>query len=59
MTLVTNDGIRGTGGDAISGKSVRYNMSNGSFAFAIEQLDVQRMVLNIGSAGQRLACGRR
>ena len=59
MTLVTNDGIRGTGRYAIAGKSVRYNMSNGSFAFAIEHLDAQRLVLNIGSAGQRLACERR
>jgi hypothetical protein len=59
MTLVTNDGIRGTGRYAIAGRSVRYNMSSGSFAFAIEHLDAQRMVLNIGSAGQRLACERR
>jgi hypothetical protein len=33
-------------------------MPNGSFAFAIEHLDAQRMVLNIGVAGQRLACER-
>ena len=59
VTLVTNDGIRGAGRYAIAGKSVRYNMSNGSFAFTIEHLDAQRMVLNIGSAGQRLACERR
>jgi len=59
MTLVSNDGLRGTGRYAIAGKSVRYNMSNGSFAFAIEHVDGSRMVLNIGSAGQRLACERR
>ncbi len=59
VTLVSNDGIRGAGRYTIAGKSVRYNMSNGSFAFTIEHLDVQRMVLNIGSAGQRLACERR
>jgi hypothetical protein len=34
-------------------------MSNGSFTYAIEHLDGARMVLNIGSAGQRLACERR
>jgi hypothetical protein len=35
------------------------NMSSGVFAFALEHLDAHRMVLNIGAAGQRLACERR
>jgi hypothetical protein len=34
-------------------------MTNGSFAYAIEHLDGARLVLNIGVAGQRLACERR
>jgi hypothetical protein len=34
-------------------------MPTGSFSFAIEHLDAQRMVLNIGIAGQRVACDRR
>jgi S1-C subfamily serine protease len=59
VTLVTNDGLRGRGRYDVSGRSVRYSMSNGSFTYAIEHLDGARMVLNIGSAGQRLACERR
>src|SRR5512134_167044 len=59
VTLVTNDGIRGTGRYSIAGRSVLYNMSSGVFAFALEHLDAHRMVLNIGAAGQRLACERR
>jgi len=58
VTLVTNDGLRNAGRYSIAGRSVRFNMPNGSFAFAIEHLDAQRMVLNIGVAGQRLACER-
>jgi hypothetical protein len=34
-------------------------MPDGIFSFAIEHLDASRMVLNIGVAGQRLACERR
>ena len=59
VTLVTNDGLRGGGRYGVSGRSVRYSLSNGSFTYAIEHLDGSRMVLNIGSAGQRLACERR
>jgi S1-C subfamily serine protease len=59
VTLVTNDGLRGGGRYGVSGRSVRYNMPNGSFTYAIEHLDANRMVLNIDSAGQRLACERR
>ncbi len=59
VTLVTNDGLRGGGRYGVAGRSVRYSMSNGSFTYAIEHLDGSRMVLNIGVAGQRLACERR
>jgi serine protease Do len=59
VTLVTNDGLRGGGRYGVAGRSVRYSLSNGSFTYAIEHLDGARMVLNIGSAGQRLACERR
>jgi hypothetical protein len=59
MLLVTNDGMRATGRYSVGDRSVRYMMSNGSFAFAIEHLDEQRMVLDIKSAGQRIACDRR
>jgi S1-C subfamily serine protease len=59
VTLMTNDGLRGAGRYAVSGRSVRYSMTNGSFAYAIEHLDGARLVLNIGVAGQRLACERR
>jgi hypothetical protein len=58
MILVTNDGIRATGRYSVGDRSVRYSMSNGSFAFAIEHLDEYRMVLNIKSVGQRIACER-
>ena len=40
-------------------RSRRCAHSRRRFAFTIEHLDAQRMVLNIGSAGQRLACERR
>jgi hypothetical protein len=59
VTFVTNDGIRGSGHYAVGGRAVRYSLPGGSFAYAIEHLDAGRMVLNIGSAGQRLACERR
>jgi hypothetical protein len=59
VSFVTNDGVRGNGSYAVSGKTVRYSLPGGSFAYAIEHLDAGRMVLNIGSAGQRLACERR
>jgi S1-C subfamily serine protease len=59
VSFVTNDGVRGKGSYAVSGKTVRYSLPGGSFAYAIEHLDAGRMVLNIGSAGQRLACERR
>jgi hypothetical protein len=57
--FVTNDGIRGNGHYAVAGRTVRFSLPGGSFAYAIEHLDAGRMVLNIGSAGQRLACERR
>jgi hypothetical protein len=59
VTLVTNDGLRGGGRYGVAGRSVRYSMSSGSFTYQIEHLDAGRMVLNIGVAGQRLACERR
>jgi hypothetical protein len=59
ITLVTNDALRNSGRYSVAGRSVRYSMRDGSFAFAIEHLDGSRMVLNIGVAGQRLACERR
>jgi hypothetical protein len=59
VTFVTNDGIRGSGNYAVAGRTVRYSLPGGSFAYAIEHLDAGRMVLNIGAAGQRLACERR
>jgi hypothetical protein len=38
---------------------VRYNVGGKSFAFAIEALSREKMVLNIGAQGQRLVCDRR
>jgi hypothetical protein len=59
VTLASNDGLRGAGHYAVAGRAVRYSMPGGSFQYAIEHLDAARMVLNIGVAGQRLACERR
>ena len=59
VTLASNDGIRATGHYAVAGRAVRYSMPGGSFQYALEHLDAARMVLNIGVAGQRLACERR
>jgi S1-C subfamily serine protease len=59
IRFVTNDGLREAGRYTVAGRSVRYSMPTGSFSFAIEHLDAQRMVLNIGIAGQRVACDRR
>lgn len=59
VALASNDGLRGAGHYAVAGRTVRYSMPGGSFQYAIEHLDAARMVLNIGVAGQRLACERR
>lgn len=59
VRFVTNDGMREAGRYSVAGRSVRYSMPTGSFAFAIEHLDASRMVLNVGIAGQRVACDRR
>ncbi len=59
VTVAASDGVRFAGHYSVAGRSVRYNVGGKSFAFAIEALSREKMVLNIGAQGQRLVCDRR
>jgi hypothetical protein len=59
VTVAASDGVRFAGRYSVAGRSVRYNVGGKSFAFAIEALSRDKMVLNIGAQGQRLVCDRR
>ena len=59
VVVASSDGLRLQGRYSVSGQSVRYAISGASFSFAIESLSAEKMVLNIGDRGQRLACDRR
>jgi hypothetical protein len=59
LTVAASDGVRFAGRYSVAGRSVRYNVGGKSFAFAIEALSRDKMVLNIGAQGQRLVCDRR
>jgi hypothetical protein len=59
VAVAASDGVRFAGHYAVAGRSVRYNVGGKSFAFAIEGLAREKMVLNIGAPGQRLVCERR
>jgi hypothetical protein len=58
VTVAATDGMRFAGHYSVAGRSVRYNVGGKSFAFAIEALSREKMVLNIGTQGQRLVCDR-
>ena len=58
VTVAASDGVRFAGHYSVAGRSVRYNVGGKSFAFAIEALSREKMVLNIGVRGQRLVCDR-
>jgi hypothetical protein len=59
VSVAAADGVRFAGHYSVAGRSVRYNVGGKSFAFAIEALSREKMVLNIGAQGQRLVCDRR
>jgi hypothetical protein len=59
VAVAASDGVRFAGHYAVAGRSVRYNVGGRAFAFAIEGLTRDKMVLNIGAQGQRLVCDRR
>jgi hypothetical protein len=59
VTVAASDGVRFAGRYSVAGRSVRYNVGGKSFAFLIEALSRDKMVLNIGAQGQRLVCDRR
>ena len=59
VLVASSDGLRLHGRYSVSGQSVRYAISGASFSFAIESLSPEKMVLNIGDRGQRLACDRK
>jgi S1-C subfamily serine protease len=59
VSVASSDGRRVAGHYAVAGRSVRYRVGGKSFAFAIEGLTREKMVLNIGVEGQRLVCDRR
>jgi hypothetical protein len=59
VTVASTDGVNLSGHYSVAGRSMRYNVGGKSFAFAIEGLSAEKMVLNIGVRGQRLVCDRR
>ena len=59
VLIASSDGLRARGRYAVAGRSVQYSVAGSSFAFAIESLTAEKMVLNIGLQGQRLVCDRR
>jgi serine protease Do len=59
LTVASSDGMRASGRYSLSGRTVRYSVAGSGFSFAIETLTSEKMVLNIGSQGQRLVCDRR
>jgi hypothetical protein len=59
VTVAVTEGANLLGRYSVAGRSVRYNVGGKSFAFAIEGLSAEKMVLNIGVRGQRLVCDRR
>jgi len=59
VVVASSDGLRLQGRYSVSAQSVRYAISGATFSFAIESLSSEKMVLNIGDRGQRLACDRK
>ncbi len=59
VTVAASDGVSFAGHYVVAGRSVRYSVGGRSFAFTIEALRPDKMVLNIGAQGQRLVCDRR
>jgi len=59
VTVAASDGVSFAGHYSVAGRSVRYSVAGKSFAFTIEALSPEKMVLNIGVKGQRLVCDRR
>jgi len=59
VTVAASDGVSFAGHYSVAGRSVRYSVGGKSFAFTIEALSRDKMVLNIGVQGQRLVCDRR
>ncbi len=59
VTVAASDGVNFAGRYSVAGRSVRHSVGGKSFAFAIEALSPDKMVLNIGVQGQRLVCDRR
>ena len=59
LTVAMTDGKTMAFRYRVSGKVLLLGDSTGTGVFAIEELNAGRMVLNIGSEGQRLVCDRR
>ncbi len=59
VTVAASDGVSFAGHYSVAGRNVRYSVGGKAFAFTIEALSRDKMVLNIGVQGQRLVCDRR
>ena len=59
FVLASVDGMRNRGQYTVAGRTVHYRVLGTSYSFAIESLSSERMVLQAGLQGERLACERR